>query len=318
MKEPRMDKATRALTPNRTIGAALLLTAGASLAFAMDSSRNMVTSRVEGSAQKSALKAPSKTVRPTSAIATFSGSQALKSYEVQFPNSVVKMKMIEIPGGSVTIGGKSVNVKPFYIAESETPWEMFDLFLNSGDPSKPYDQTNFAPDAIARPSKSYILPDLGWGHRGWATINVSFTTVDMFCRWMSSVTGKKYRLPTEAEWELAARGGAKGAFKMSKDEVEAVAWYEDNADGTAQPIKKKQPNAYGLYDILGNVGEWATDLEGKPVLCGPCFEDPLKDVNWSLRKRFDPSWQESDPQSPKSRWWLADGAFCGFRVVCEG
>ncbi len=69
--------------------------------------------------------------------------------------------------------------------------------------------------------------------------------------------------------------------------------------------------------MLGNVGEWATDLAGEPVLCGGTFLDGPADMDPKTRKRWTPKWQESDPQIPKSRWWLADGPFVGFRVVCE-
>ncbi|HVL38904.1 MAG TPA: SUMF1/EgtB/PvdO family nonheme iron enzyme [Fimbriimonadaceae bacterium] len=233
------------------------------------------------------------------------------------PDSIVKIEMVPVPGGPITIGKRAVQVKPFFMSKTEVPWELFDLFLASGPPSPPYDQTKFAPDAIARPSKSYILPDLGWGHSGYPVINVSFTSAEMFCRWLSSVTKRKYRLPTEAEWELAARGGEKGPLKLDKTQADRIAWHKGNSDETTHPVGKKAPNKFGLHDMLGNAGEWATDLEGKPILCGPTFLDPLASLQPDLRRRWSPKWQETDPQIPKSRWWLSDGPFAGFRVVCE-
>jgi formylglycine-generating enzyme required for sulfatase activity len=140
----------------------------------------------------------------------------------------------------------------------------------------------------------------------------------MFCRWMSSVTGKKYRVPTEAEWELACRAGVAGAWKLDKASIEKQSWHAGNSGDMTHPVAKKAANKYGLFDMLGNVGEWATDTEGKPVLCGPTFRDPVTAVSPTVRKRWEPSWQETDPQMPKSRWWLSDGPFAGFRVVCEG
>src|SRR5262249_11002844 len=124
----------------------------------------------------------------------------LEPFTQTLPESVVKIRMIPIPGGTVKIGTKAVTVKPFWMARTETPWEASDVFRASGRPSPAYDQTEFAVDAIARPSKSYILPDLGWGHNGYPAINVSFLSAEMFCRWLASATKKKYRLPTEAEW----------------------------------------------------------------------------------------------------------------------
>lgn len=241
----------------------------------------------------------------------------LQPYTETIPKTVVKIQMVPIPGGTVKIGTKAVPVKPFYMARTETPWEAYDAFTASGPSSPPYDQTDFPADAIARPSKSYILPDLGWGHNGYPVINVSFISTEMFCRWLSSVTGKKYRLPTEAEWEQACRGGATGPWKLDKPTLEKTAWYAGNSGKLTHPVAKKAPNKFGLYDILGNVGEWATDPDGKPVLCGGTFLDAPAGISPTNTRRWQPSWQATDPQIPKSRWWLSDGKFVGFRVVCE-
>jgi len=239
------------------------------------------------------------------------------SFVQTLPGSVVKIRMVAIPGGTIQIGTKTVEVKPFWIAETDTPWEAYDVFLASGAPSPPYDQTKYAPDAIARPSKSYILPDLGWGHHGWPAINLSFISCEMYSRWLAAATKKKYRLPTEAEWEYACRAGVQGPWKMDKAQLDKIAWYAGNSKGMTHPVAKKLPNAFGLYDMLGNVGNWATDLDGQPVLCGNAFLDPASRFSPSLRRKWTPKWQEEDPQIPKSRWWLSDAPFAGFRVVCE-
>lgn len=241
----------------------------------------------------------------------------LEPFEQTLPGSVVKIRMLPVPGGTVKIGTKSVTVAPFWMAATETPWEAFDAFTASGEPAPSYGQTDYPPDAIARPSKSYILPDLGWGHNGYPAINVSFLNAQMFCRWLAAETKKKYRLPTEAEWELACRAGAAGAWKMDAATLKKSAWYAANSGEKSHPVGKKTPNKLGLYDMLGNPGEWATDLDGKPVLCGGTMLDPPARVTPGMRRRQTPKWQETDPQFPKSRWWLADGSFVGFRVVCE-
>lgn len=223
----------------------------------------------------------------------------LAPYTETLPNSLAKIDLVPVKGEKV---------KPFYIATTETPWEVYDVFLKSGPPSPAYDQTAFAPDAIARPSKSYILPDLGWGHKGYPVINVSITSVEMFCRWLSSVTKKKYRLPTEQEWATAC------AEKSASD---ANAWHLGISRKMTHPVGKKEANSFGIFDMLGNAGEWATDSEGKPVLCGGTFLDDLAACTPAVRRRWEPKWQETDPQLPKSRWWLSDGPFVGFRLVCE-
>ena len=239
----------------------------------------------------------------------------LAPFTVTLPKSTVKIKMVPVPGGTIKVGDKTVVLKPYWVSETEIPWEAFDVFLASGPPSPPYDQTEFKPDAVARPSKSYILPDLGWGHNGYPVINVSSTTADMFGRWLASIAKKKFRLPTEAEWEWAARAGAP-AKAMAKTDADKVAWHEGNSDGQTHPVGKKQANKWGLFDMFGNAGEWATDLAGDPVLCGPTYEDPVEKLLPDVRRVWEPAWQESDPQFPKSRWWLANGPFAGLRVVC--
>jgi formylglycine-generating enzyme required for sulfatase activity len=243
--------------------------------------------------------------------------QALSPYTETLPGSVVKVNMVPIHGGTVTIGGKPMAIKPFWMEDTEIPWEAFDVFLASGPPSKPYDQTKFAPDAIARPSHSYILPDLGWGHHGYPAINISIDSATMFCRWLSSVTKKKYRLPTEAEWDFACRAGVSGDWDMDPTELDKESWNAGNAARVTHPVGKKAPSKYGLYDMLGNVGNWAIDADGKPVVCGGTFMDASLDISPETRRRWSPKWQESDPQLPKSRWWLSDGPFAGLRLVCE-
>ena len=240
-----------------------------------------------------------------------------QNFTETIPKSAVKFDMVHVAGGRSTVGGKTTELKPFFIAKTEATWEMFDAFLTSGPPSKPYEQKEFAADAIARPSRSYILPDLGWGHKGYPVINVSYTNAIMFCRWLSSVTGKKYRLPSEAEWDFAARAGVAGPWKADAAALDKASWHYENSNETTQPVGKKEANALGLHDLLGNVGEWTTDAEGKPLLCGPTFRDPVATVSPNVRRRYNIAWQETDPQMPKSRWWLSDGPFVGFRVVCE-
>ena len=241
----------------------------------------------------------------------------LERFTQSLPDSPEKIEMLPVPGGSLKIRNQAVTAKPIWLSKTEIPWEVYDVFLGSGQPSPAYDQTQYGPDAIALPSKSYILPDLGWGHNSYPAINVSWDSVTMFCRWLSKVSGKKYRVPTEAEWELACRAGNLGVWKLDKPTLEKSAWYIGNSDRLTHPVGKKAPNKYGLHDILGNPGEWATDLEGKPILCGGTFLDPPAAISPATRRRQTPKWQETDPQIPKSRWWLADGKFVGLRLACE-
>jgi len=244
------------------------------------------------------------------------GQAKLAPFTQTLPGSVVKIRMVPIPGGTIRVGGKVVMVKPFWMAATETPWEAFDAFTSSGPPSKPYDQTKYAPDAIARPSRSYIPPDYLWGHHGYPAISISSTSAEMFCRWLAAGTQRKFRLPTEAEWQIACKLG-EGSVAPTKTQLAAQAWFADNSKATTHPVGTKLPDKMGLYDLLGNVGEWASDPDGKPVLCGGTFQDVATHQTAIEHKYWDPKWQEEDPQIPKSRWWLSNAPFAGFRVVCE-
>ena len=89
-------------------------------------------------------------------------------------------------------------------------------------------------------------------------INVSWDDIQPYLRWLSKVTGKPYRLLSEAEWEYAASAGSQTAYSFGDDEKELdrYAWFDENSGGKTHPVGEKLPNAFGLYDMYGNVYEW--------------------------------------------------------------
>ncbi len=91
--------------------------------------------------------------------------------------------------------------------------------------------------------------------------SVSWLEAREFCLKLSQKEGATYRLPTEAEWEYACRAGGSSP-PVSGAELAAVAWYADDSEGTTHPVGSKSPNAWGLHDMLGNVGEWTLDAYG--------------------------------------------------------
>jgi formylglycine-generating enzyme required for sulfatase activity len=201
-----------------------------------------------------------------------------------------------------------VQIKPFWIGKTEITWDEYDAFVFKLD--EPDGIANGS-DAVSHPSLPYGAADRGYGHRGYPAIDLSYYGADQYCKWLSAKTGYKYRLPTEAEWEYACRSGKP---EPDAGHLADYAWFQQEK---TKPIGKKTPNAWGLYDMLGNVSEWCTDLDGKPVVCGGSFEDKAENVRPSSRRYQDDSWQANDPQNPKSKWWLSDGQFVGFRILRE-
>lgn len=232
-------------------------------------------------------------------------------YVEKIPGTLVSFKMIPVAEGELNSGGTKVSIKPYYIGETELLWDVFDIYAFRLDLTPEQNAAGF--DAQARPTKPYGAPDRGYGHAGYPALSMTYHSAKMFCEWLSKKTGKKYRLPTTAEWEYAARAGAS---ELPSD-LKTVAWFRENAEFKTQPGAKLKPNGWGLYDMLGNAGEWATDAEGKPVLCGGTFRDKKEGIRYDAKATQQPSWNSTDPQNPKSPWWLSDGGFVGLRVVCD-
>ena len=125
------------------------------------------------------------------------------------------------------------------------------------------------------PEREVISPD------GYPTVPVSYVTwydCQEFVRRLDSITGMPFRLPTEAEWEYAARGGGKGkAYRYAGgNEADSVGWTYSTSGNWRHPVGRKRPNALGLYDMTGNVSEWCQDLYGPYQLStspNPCGAD---------------------------------------------
>ncbi len=229
-------------------------------------------------------------------------------------HTALTFDMIPIPGGTVTVqtpdGPQQVEVAPFWILPTEATWEMFDAYHLRLDRTRSAEGT--LADAVTRPSKPYLPPDRGFGHAGYAAMSMTHHAAESFCKWLSLKTDRTYRLPTEAEWlHLSKLGG------VSAPKIDEYAWHKGNSENQTHPVASRQADALGLYDLYGNVTEWCTDSAGKPVTFGGSYQDPAASLYPPAVIPQTPDWNVSDPQFPKSRWWLADASWVGFRFVCE-
>lgn len=264
----------------------------------------------------------------------------IKTYDQKVPGSTVTFKMVAIPGGKFQIGSqnpmadadenpvKEIEVSSFWMEEHEVTFEEWDLYFK--DVTLPQSKTI---DGVTRATPQYI--DLTWGmgrSPKHPTNSMSQQAAMMYCKWLYSKTGDFYRLPTEAEWEYACKAGQKTVDQKS---IGDFAYSKENSGAKFHLVKEKKPNAWGLYDMLGNLSEWTIDqydpayyqtIKSKDPMTTPAskyprttrggaFTDPNVQLRCSNRIPSDPGWNQRDPQIPKSRWWLTDGMFVGFRVV---
>jgi len=122
---------------------------------------------------------------------------------------------------------------------------------------------------------------------------VSYEDAKSFLSQLSQKTGKKYRLPTEAEWEFAARGGIKslGFIYAGSNFIDHIAWSEENANKTTHMVGKKHPNELGIYDMTGNIYEWCTDWFNEKYYKSSPIENPAGPVSGENRVIRGGSWK---------------------------
>ena len=228
-------------------------------------------------------------------------AQNLATAPDTIPGTVVSFTMAHVPAGKGAAA-------PFWIGQTEVTWDMFEVFVYRLDGAT---QPPGGVEAVSRPSKPYVIPGAQFGHQGFPALSMSYAGAEAFARWLSVKTGRRYRLPTEAEWEAACSAGA----ATTQATLGARAWYWDTAEDRTHRTGSAQQDGIGLYDMLGNVAEWVMGRDGVPVIKGGSFQDEAKDVDCAARRAQTPAWRASDPQLPKSKWWLPDAPFVGFRLV---
>jgi formylglycine-generating enzyme required for sulfatase activity len=219
--------------------------------------------------------------------------------------TTLEIDLVKVPGSA------DGSIKPLWVARTETLWDWMDICIYKRDQKQGASESHEA-DACTRPTKPYTAADRGFGHNGFAAVSLSFESAKGFCTWLSAKTGRRYRLPTVAERRyLCARSG------ITADTMKDHAWTIENAKDATKPAGSLKPDASGLHDLYGNVREWCVAPDGTGVLMGGGYEDKAADIACDTALPNTEDWNASDPQFPKSVWWLADGPWAGFRIVCE-
>ena len=308
------------------------------------------------------------------------------------------LDMTPIPGGEFLLGSpeeepgrgelesprRRVRVGPFWMATHETTWDLYRVFMFDTDRGGEEPGAAWA-DAVSRPTPPYRPMDFGMGVEGFPAISMTQFAARHFTKWLSMKTGRFYRLPTEAEWEYACRGGAgagagvsasggagadedgarqgadedggasagadggegeggKGAaadapwsFGDDPAEIDRFAWHAGNSDRRYREVGQLEPNAWGLFDMHGNVAEWTLDAyasyaelgEGDLLLDpvawpekeyprsvrGGSWRDEPAALRCAARRGSELGWKRMDPQLPQSVWYHTNARFLGFRVV---
>jgi formylglycine-generating enzyme required for sulfatase activity len=218
-----------------------------------------------------------------------------------------------IRGTAVTFDMVWIPEGGFWVGRTEVTWDAYLPYCD-------FDRAGVPPgaDAVTKPSEPLeVVPyDYGWGVGRRPAVGMSRNAAEHFCRWLSRNTDRVYRLPTEAEWELACGPAPAGP-------VTDVAWCEENSGGRTREVGRKRAGPYGLHDMLGNLWEYCADPwdpaePDRAVLRGGSWKDPAATIDATRRLRFDDDWVLADPNVPPGVWWVPDGAVLGFRVVREG
>ena len=187
-------------------------------------------------------------------------------------------KFVHVPGGSFKMGDEwgisnkdqrpvhQVTLKSFNISQTEITVAQYREYCNATGTKMPKE------------------PSWGW-QDNHPIVNVSWHDATNYTKWLSEQLNKTIRLPYEAEWEYAARGGNRSkSYKYSGgNNIQKVSWYGDNSNKTTQKVASKQPNELGLYDMSGNVWEWCMDRYGGDYYANSPKNDPKGETKGDAR-----------------------------------
>jgi formylglycine-generating enzyme required for sulfatase activity len=287
----------------------------------------------------------------------------MKGYDSKVPKTEKPYSMVAIKGGEFLMGSPAseanrkddegpqvkVKVKPFWMGKFEVTWDEYlpfmitDVGRNKDGSKQKFNPEDAITEITSQPTTPYTEMSFGMGTDGYPAISMTQHAANKYCQWLSAQTGHFYRLPTEEEWEYAARAGTTTAYYWGDDVSKAKdhEWYYDNAPNFQYAkVGQKGPNPWGLHDILGNVAEWTIDQyqpdyfkniaalgdkatgyyvpSTKPyphTARGGSFDDDPDKLRAAFRRASHADWKQQDPQLPKSIWYLTDAKFLGFRLV---
>lgn len=311
--------------------------------------------------------------KPASGLFVEVDGQFMVPYTATIPGTAVKFEMIPVPGGEFLMGspnsepghqaseGPQIRVKtrPFWMQKNEVCWAEYTEYMGLYNVFKKFESSNIRPvsddkmiDAITAPTELYE-PSFTYEFGQDAdlpAVSMTLYAARQYTKWISIVSKLQYRIPTEAEWEYAARAGSSSAYSYGDDPAKLgeVAWFAGNSAGKGpRKIGQGKPNAFGLCDMHGNVAEWVQDelhedgyaklkeksaagpltvfeVLGKPavhyprVLKGGSWQSPAEECRSAARLGSNYElWKETDPNLPKSPWWMTNDPCrgIGFRIM---
>ena len=292
------------------------------------------------------------------------------AYEETIPGTDVTFGMVPVPGGTFRMGSPDgeadreddegptfeVRVEPFWIGKCEVTWSEYKTYMSACDLFKALESAQLRTvtadnqaDAVTAPSNLYD-PTTTFSN-GEDPLQPAVTMTQFaarqYTKWISGLTGRFHRLPTESEWEYACRAGTSTPWSCGDDAegLEPVAWYADTSDETTHPVGGKAANAWGIHDMHGNVAEWVLDelvpggysrqsalpqpvaaavaavwpehLSPRVVRGGAYYDEPGECRSAARRGSEDLAWKDVDPNLPKSPWWYTEepALGVGMRVV---
>lgn len=226
--------------------------------------------------------------------------EGFADFTEQIPGTSVSFNMVAVPGGTFRMGSPEsegyrradegpvhdVTVTSFWMARVEVTWDEFEAWYSATRAEGRTDTRNQGTgardaegvDAVTGATPPYVPPDQGWGKGDRPAITMTHHAAVQYTEWLSEVTGKAYRLPTEAEWEYAARGGTTTPYffpgepggytkqrflnrflRRETEVLDRFAIHVGNSQSRSQPPSEVEANPFGLVNMLGNVREFCLD-----------------------------------------------------------